>query len=709
MVVVVVAGLVLAWRGPLLRLVRALLLRYSQGRALGYGIVSAALGWLGYELARWSFSIRLPGFALFRQTFPDSLLYGMLGMGLLALALVRGREGLPKLANGVVRFVGGRRAAPLLLLLLGAIWLLYEALVVLRLPYVGHADYADNAVVARNLLAGRGWVVDYVTQFYQRYNGLTRPQETWPLLQPVWIAGSFALFGASSWAAKLPNLLFNAALLLLIYTIGAQVWDRRVGLTAAVLTLTSWVFFYLTIYSTSDLAFVVFSLAAIFTLYRARTARFSRPRLNLALSGLLTGLMIVQKPSSAVIAAGMGLWLIYDLRFTLRPAQGKLIYDLRLLWKRPENSAAFVNRRSSIVNLFIWGLLALLVISPYLGRNMALWGRPFYSTEQYDAWVLGYRGDSDEAWADIYKVYAPELASGAPGVPDRSWVLRWGFDQSGDKIARQVRATRDYLLPPWRGLPAGLSNLFGRDDKESVGAKQLLFPLGAWLSLAGLIAALRVRRRLLGLLGMAFVPYVLFLIGYWHANEERYFVMALPWLALLAAWVIWGGYERLAAIGDGRWAPLGLLLATAALVGVMQPSWERIAGKLEREPQLWAPDLAAYEWLRANTPADAAVMTRTPWQLNWHSQRPALMIPNTHDRALMLRLARDYGVDYLALETLSRPKGDAATALRSLVSQRDIQPGAVVEGFELVYASPTPENRVLIYRLPPQYSVVSSQ
>ena len=115
------------------------------------------------------------------------------------------------------------------------IWIGYEAYVVAGLPYVGHADYADNAVVARNLLAGRGWVVDYVTQYYQLYSGVTRPQETWPLLQPVWIVPFFALFGPTAWAAKIPNLLFTAALALLIYTAGARLWDRRVGLTAALI------------------------------------------------------------------------------------------------------------------------------------------------------------------------------------------------------------------------------------------------------------------------------------------------------------------------------------------------------------------------------------------------------------------------------------------------------------------------------------------
>ena len=41
---------------------------------------------------------------------------------------------------------------------------------------------------------------------------MTHPQETWPLLQPVWIVPFFALFGAEAWAAKIPNLLFTPLL-----------------------------------------------------------------------------------------------------------------------------------------------------------------------------------------------------------------------------------------------------------------------------------------------------------------------------------------------------------------------------------------------------------------------------------------------------------------------------------------------------------------
>ncbi|HRC56976.1 MAG TPA: hypothetical protein PKU97_13680, partial [Kofleriaceae bacterium] len=253
------------------------------------------------------------------------------------------------------------------------------------------------------------------------------------------------------------------------------------------------------------------------------------------------------------------------------------------------------------------GALALVIITPYLARNVALFGRPYYSTESADAWVLEY-GD----WEEIYAVYTTEGGLSARGVPDATWVLRWGFDRTLTKIGRQVAAVRDYLVPSWPGLPLG-GALTGREDKA-----RLLFEMGGWLSLLGLLGALGGRRRLLGLLLAAFVPYALFLVLYWHTNEERYWVALMPWLALLAAGALWRGYDRVAAIGDGRWAPLGLAMVVTALALVVGPSLPDITEKVEVEPQLWGADIAAYEWLRDNAPPGTVVMTRGPWQANWH-------------------------------------------------------------------------------------------
>src|SRR5690606_33462781 len=109
----------------------------------------------------------------------------------------------------------------------------------------------------------------------------------------------------------IPNLLFTIALAVLIYAAGARLWDRRVGLTAALFVLTSYLFFRLLIYATADLAFVVLSFGAIWTLYLAaggarraaadgqRAAAglwaAARTRRLLLGSAALTGLMILQK------------------------------------------------------------------------------------------------------------------------------------------------------------------------------------------------------------------------------------------------------------------------------------------------------------------------------------------------------------------------------------------------------------------------------
>ncbi|HEU5101622.1 MAG TPA: hypothetical protein VFU22_21520, partial [Roseiflexaceae bacterium] len=205
-----------------------------------------------------------------------------------------------------------------------------------------------------------------------------------------------------------------------------------------------------------------------------------------------------------------------------------------------------------------------------------------------------------------------------------------------------------------------------------------LFAMGAWLALLGALGALGARRRLSGLLLAAFGPYALFLIVYWHADEERYFVMLLPWLALLAAYALWRGYDRVAAIGDGRWTPVGLAMVVTALVLVIQPSWPDIARKVRVEPRLASADLDAYAWLRAHSHPDDVVMTRLPWQFNWQTERPALMVPNTTDRSVFLRIARYYNVRYLVLDSSQRPNAEVRAMLDDLLDDPQL-------GFEEIY------------------------
>lgn len=651
-----VVPLVWQHRASLIRHPLRLIRRFARGASLGYGLLGAAAVWLMAMVALHAPPSPRPEW--FWEFFPDSLVSTLITVGILALTLIYGHNGLPRLAQGIVDAIGSQRGAALLLALTLAVWVGYLGSVILALPYVGHADYADNAVVARNLLAGRGWTVDYVTQFYRLYDGVTRPQETWPLLQPVWVALSFAVFGVSAWAAKVPNLLFITLLALAVYRAGSMLWDRRVGLFAVVLLITSHLYFKLVIYVTNDLGFALFAFGALIALYRA----WGMPQAGMsvrkvviltAVSGTLTGLMLLQKPGSGgLIALGMGLWFLW-MRFDALP---RTLADLRM-------------RLAPVVG---WGIVAFALLSPYLVRNMLTFGVPFYSTESKDAWVLEYT-----TWDQIYAVYTAGEGLSTLDVPDRSWILRWGFDRTLVKLERQVQALRDYLMPSWERAPFGMDEWFGRADK-----KRLLFEAGAWLALLGAAGAAVAHRRLMMLLGAAFVPYALFLIVYWHTNEERYWVVILPWLALFAAAALWRIYDRIAGISNRQWAPVGLLAVVALTAVIISPSWPEIAEKVRDEPHLYRADLDAYAWLRRSTPPNAVVMTRNPWQLNWHSERPALMIPYTTDQETFLRLVRRYHVRYLVLDTLQRPAPEVRRMLDAMIADPHL-------GFREVYRTPT--------------------
>lgn len=649
--------------------------RWARSDAAGYGILLAVCISISVASIELLLTAQTSASTIFKSMFPDSLLIGLLALCLLGLGLVSGRRGMPNIARRLAEVLNGKPGLWLCVAFL-LVWLLSLASINASMPYVGHADYADNAVVARNLISGRGWVVDYVTQFYRLYDGITRPQETWPLLQPVWIAPFFLLLGVTSWVAKIPNLIFIGLLGVLVYRFGAAQWGRRVGLTAVIMLLTSHLFFKLAIYVTSDLAFVVFAFGALTLLYRWSIGIRDRGsgirgqgivKQQLFLSGLLTGLMVVQKPGSGgLIALGMGLWILKEIVFN-NPQTGVHSQTWPAPWQIDPSAARRQMVMRGIGAVVLWASLAGLIIAPLIWRNMHEFGKPYFSTESYDAWILEYTD-----WDRIYGVYAPELSTS--GVPDRSWILRWGFDRSLHKLTNQLEATRDYLLPAWPGLWPGLSGLTGRADKDI----RLLFDMGAWLALIGFIQLALQQSRLPGLLLFAFTPYVLFLIVYWHANEERYFVVIMPWLALLAALTLWQLYERIARLSEGRWAALGLLVVSAGLVYVISPSWDKIEEKVYYEPQLYAADLDAYSWLKAHTPDDAVMMTRNPWQLNWTAERPAVMIPYTTERDTFLRIAKHYKVRYLVLDSLQRPEPEVRKLIDELLADSTL-------GFKEVY------------------------
>jgi hypothetical protein len=531
--------------------------------------------------------------------------------------------------------------------------------VIVTAPFIGHADYADNAVVARNLVYGRGWVVDYVTQFYKIYDQVTRPQETWPLLQPVWIAVAFIIAGVSDVSARIPNVVFLVLLLITTYHIGRKIWDSRVGIYAAIVVGFNVFVFRQLIFATTDLAFMLFHLGSLYAVWRMREpipqqpfpSRWDGMLVRAVIAGIWTGLMLLQKPGSGGITAiGLGLWLLYEYRSMIQTG-------LTTPWQRLRGALTDLIKR--LWPIGVWAVIALLIVSPYVERNMRLFGSPAYTTEQYDAWILEYT-----QWDAIYRVYASDGGIGSGDIPERSWLLRWGFDGVLSKVIKQFVAVRDYMMPPLPGFPLGFEQFGAPND-----ALGMVPSIVMWLAIIGLIAWQSVKHRLLRrVLVAALVPYLLFMVLYWHANEPRYWVAWIPWLGLFAGAGLFALFERMRSWHQQRMA-LPAFILMCAITGLSAlPAVEYAQQRRVIDAQLVAADRDMYRYLRANTPLSAVMMTRVPWQLNWYAERPAVMIPADVDAETFLRLARHYRVQYLVLDSLQRPNASTRAMLEQMIN-----------------------------------------
>jgi hypothetical protein len=591
-------------------------------------------------------------------------------------------------------FTGARpRAATWVML---GIMIIFTAVSLGAIPqvvWVGHADYAENANIARNFVEGRGLSVDYVAQFYKSYPGITHPAETWPLLQPLMIAPFFAIFGPVTWASKLPNLIILLALAWGVFVLASRLWDARAGLFAGLLTLFHPYFFNTVLYPISDLVFsaIFFFLAWLVwhsldcgltsevsvvqsseNLAEQSTNRNPKPkRWQSAIRnpqsaigiGALSALLIWSKPSGAPLLAGLAIWA-FAVWWRARKAE-----RIRLPW-RPMALVA--------------GAFAL-VLLPLLLRNIFSLGTLYFSTEGLDAWILRYWPYID--WENIYKVYV-----GAADYPHPRWIVggKFGYQNLVDAVSINFRWVWD------RGVMGGITN-----------SDFIIAPLPLLGALLGLIVLSKRTVRLFGMVLLSLLLYSLFVLLYWHF-EGRYFQVAVPWLYLLLAWgVIWL-WDRLrslipGAAGKSQWlAWAGPMLALAAL---LYPFIDQMHNHLmyDTRPTSFT---VAMDWLNQNSTPNDVVMTRDPWELNWYTQRKAVMIP-FGDLNTIKDVAKEYGVTMLQIGGSgdspdnfdSCPKNpDAArfpTGSRPALGK--LYCGFDIPGFTRVYQN----NDLIIYRLTP--------
>ncbi len=626
------------------------------------------------------------------------------GLGLLAavLALLCWQQSAGSgLAWLLTRLEFNRRWARNVLWAATLIYSLYALTVIMGMDYIGHADYADNAVAARNIIRGRGYSLDYAAQFYQTYS-LPRPADTWPPLQPFLIVPFYLIFGATTWAAKLPNLLLVPALAWAIFYYGSRLFNRRAALGAALLSLLAVVpafssspaFFETIAYPINDLVFTLLAFLALATLYLAATAPKTEINLTLeseapgilpqptleqvpeqapkqvleqtpehwdikngrraaflnnlklaaanpwAQSGLWSGLLFLSKPSGILLLLAAGGWLLW-----CKYAGSQKLW---LPWR----------------NLGVLTGVAMLVSSPFLVRNLLQFGTPFRSTEQYDSWLTKWL-PPDEHIYDLFQPFSSRE------LPNPRQLLEYGWDSNLNAVTNQFRKFFTHLL-----------------------GGQLYPPLILILMLVGLAVLPRRQQGLAAMLGLSLSAYLLFINFFWH-YEPRYMLVWIPWVYLLGLYGLSWLYDKIVILEpvlngsdslpgqkhtrSGGWL-LTLTLLVLAIPGLVAlfsegPSYQSPAGIV-----------AVSNWIKQNTPASAVIISRNVWELSFHSERYSVMVPNNATLEEIKGVMRIYKARYLQLDHLGEDERSINRQWgqrRALWPLLDLRPN--YEGFKLLY------------------------
>jgi hypothetical protein len=237
-------------------------------------------------------------------------------------------------------------------------------------------DEVEYIAVARDLLAGRGWV------FYEHYHWLRAP------LYPLWLAGSLWLAGRDPLLsqaellhrAALPNIALSVLNVYLIYRLALALVGRRAAQLAGLLAAALWTFAtFASLYMAETLFTTMFTAGLLCLVRRPTLQRLSggaggerRPALQSlprwvwsAAAGVLFGLATLTRSITLLFLPVVALWLL---------AQEPSTKNQELRTERREASWF------SVLGTRFWPALtfllaAALTIAPWTIRNYRAYGR----------------------------------------------------------------------------------------------------------------------------------------------------------------------------------------------------------------------------------------------------------------------------------------------------------------------------------------------
>lgn len=237
--------------------------------------------------------------------------------------------------------------------------------------YVGGADDPRYAMLAKNVVEGRGYVVDVINKFFYPYpREVTHPDDLYPPVYPLTVAGLFVAFGTDVFFTKLPSLVFALLVIpVLTFLLGKELFSERTGFVAGLLVMLNPASFAWS--GIADSMFAGWCLAAVYCLVRGmRDARWMYG------VGLLLALSYLTKPTGLMVAV------------VLLGAYAAL-QVLRRQWPAKQ--------------LLLGCVMGVLLVTPWLVRNELAFGSPTFSIYSDYIYFEGFLGDEkNEVSTQVY-------------------------------------------------------------------------------------------------------------------------------------------------------------------------------------------------------------------------------------------------------------------------------------------------------------------
>ena len=276
-----------------------------------------------------------------------------------------------------------------------------------KVNYVGSGDDARYATVGRNVLEGKGFVIDVINKFFYPYpRNITHPEDVYPPAYPLAVAMLFGLFGETALMAKLPALIIALLVTpLLTYAIGRRMVSEKAGFVAGLLALLSPVSFAWS--GISDSMFAGFCLAAVCCLVYG----FSDKKWWYGV-GIFLSLAFLTKPTGLMLTLAVWGACVLVCLYTRK-------------WPKKE-----------FVMGFVFGLV---LAVPWLVRNQLAYGNPLFSMYSAYVFMVGFFVQNlSEVTGALYW-----------GTPiDFSWFLAHvGFGELAMKVLRDSLVTLKVLGP----------------------------------------------------------------------------------------------------------------------------------------------------------------------------------------------------------------------------------------------------------------------